>query len=112
MPFTVAAMTRQIFFDEAATTPDSLAPEGIVNLTKLASAFNVAAFFVLTVGATRTAMVFVFVDDVTVVEVVVVVGTVHALSHAVNLVSNSFAVMPKVVANAAAWSPDFPASTK
>jgi hypothetical protein len=52
MPFTVAPMTRQIFFDEAATTPDSLAPEGMVNLPKVASAFYVAAFFVLMVGAT------------------------------------------------------------
>ena len=52
MPFTVAPMIRQTALDEGATTADSLAPVEIFILPKVASAFNVAAFLVLTVGAT------------------------------------------------------------
>ena len=72
-------------------------------MPKVANAFNVAAFLVLTVGATETETLFEFVDVVIVgvVDVVVVVGVVHALSQAVNLVSNSLTVMPKVLPNAA-----------
>ena len=52
------------------------------------------------------------VEVVVVDVVVVVVGAVHALSQAVNLASYSLTVIPKVVLNAATWSPTLPASAK
>ena len=50
MPFTFVPIIRQILLDGAATTADSLAPVGMVSLPKVAIAFNVAVFLVLTVG--------------------------------------------------------------
>jgi len=52
IPFTVVPMTRQMVFDDVATTAVTLAPEGTVILPKTAIDFSDPAFFLVTVGAT------------------------------------------------------------
>jgi hypothetical protein len=81
IPFTVVPVTRQMVFDDVATTAVTLAPEGTVILLKTAIDFSDAAFFLLTVGATFGATVVVVATAATVVvvataaTVVVVVAT-------------------------------------
>ena len=88
IPFTVVPVTRQIVFDDVATTAVTLAPEGTVILPKTAIDFSVAAFFLLTIGTTLGATVVVVAATVVVVgaTVVVVGATVVVVAMAATVV--------------------------
>ena len=78
-------VTRQIVFDDVATTAVTLAPEGTVILPKTAIDFSVAAFFLLTIGATFGATVVVVAMAATVV-VVAMAATVVVVAMAATVV--------------------------
>ena len=88
IPFTVVPVTRQIVFDDVATTAVTLAPEGTVILPKTAIDFSVAAFFLLTIGTTLGATVVVVAATVVVVAATVVVVAMAATVVLVELVED------------------------